>query len=95
MPKLKKDTVLPTLEEDAAITVAAMADEDALPYSDEEWETVKPHVRRGRPFAVKTKQRITLRLSPEVVDGFRASGAGWQSRMDAVLKEWIMQHPAP
>jgi hypothetical protein len=38
----------PTPEEDAAITAAANSDPDARPFSDSEWEQVKPLVRRGR-----------------------------------------------
>jgi uncharacterized protein (DUF4415 family) len=44
---------------------------------------------RGRPKARVTKERITIRLSPEVVRTFRESGQGWQTRMDAALKEWL------
>ena len=42
MPKLKPGTILPTPEEDAAITAAAQADPDALPLTDAEWVAVKP-----------------------------------------------------
>lgn len=43
-------------------------------------------IRRGRgPQKAPTKQRITIRLSPEVVEHFRASGKGWQNRVDEVL----------
>ncbi len=43
-------------------------------------------IRKGRgPQKEPTKERITIRLSPEVVQHFRASGEGWQSRLDAVL----------
>ena len=38
------------------------------------------------------KERVTMRLSPEVVARFRASGPGWQSRIDAALKEWLEIH---
>lgn len=47
---------------------------------------------RGRPKAVVTKERITIRLSQDVVELFRASGAGWQTRMDAALKDWLKTH---
>lgn len=47
---------------------------------------------KGRPKAAVTKERITIRLSPEVVQTFRASGEGWQTRMDAALKEWLKTH---
>ena len=49
-------------------------------------------IQRGRPRAEVTKQRISIRLSPDVLEGFRASGAGWQTRMDAALKEWLQSH---
>ncbi len=44
---------------------------------------------RGRPKSEVTKQRITIRLSPDVLDGFRQTGDGWQTRMDAALREWL------
>ena len=47
---------------------------------------------RGRPKAAVTKERITIRLSPEVVERFRASGDGWQTRVDAALKDWLSTH---
>ena len=47
---------------------------------------------RGRPKAAVTKERITIRLSQEVVERFRASGDGWQTRMDAALKDWLKTH---
>ena len=92
MPRLKPGTILPTPEEDAAITAAAMADPDAVPLTDEEWKRAKPAARRGRPFAAVTKERITIRLSPEVVRQFRATGDGWQTRVDAALKDWLKTH---
>ncbi len=83
---------LPTPKEDAAITAAAMSDPDAVPLTDAEWEAAKPLIRRGRPPASVTKERITIRLSRDVVERFRASGDGWQTRMDAALKEWLKKH---
>ena len=42
-----------------------------------------------------TKERITIRLSRAVVEQFRASGDGWQARVDAVLRDWLKnQSPA-
>ena len=46
----------------------------------------------GRPKAEVTKERITIRLSPEVVQSFRATGDGWQTRVDAALKDWLKTH---
>ena len=38
------------------------------------------------------KERITIRLSPEVVQRFRETGDGWQTRVDAALKDWLRSH---
>jgi len=49
-------------------------------------------LRRARGPAPKPrKTQLTVRYSPEVVTYFRATGKGWQARMDAALKEWIAQ----
>jgi uncharacterized protein (DUF4415 family) len=50
-------------------------------------------VARGRPKAVAPKQAVNLRLSRHVVEGFRAGGPGWQTRMNAVLEQWLNDHP--
>ena len=48
---------------------------------------------RGRPPAEVVKDRcITIRLSPDVTAAFRASGDGWQTRIDAALKDWLRTH---
>jgi len=39
-----------------------------------------------------TKERVTIRLSPDVVETFRATGTGWQTRMDAALQDWLKTH---
>jgi len=44
------------------------------------------------PQRAPTKERITIRLSREVVEQFRESGEGWQTRMDAALREWLKNH---
>ena len=49
---------------------------------------VKP---RG-PQKAPTKQATTIRLSPEVMDSFKATGRGWQTRIDAALKDWLRTH---
>jgi len=41
------------------------------------------------PQKAPTKERITIRLSREVVKRFRESGDGWQTRVDAALREWL------
>ena len=41
------------------------------------------------PQRTPTKERITIRLSHEVVEQFRATGDGWQTRIDTALQEWL------
>jgi uncharacterized protein (DUF4415 family) len=38
------------------------------------------------------KVAITIRLSPEVLDAFKATGDGWQTRVDRALKDWLKEH---
>ena len=44
------------------------------------------------PQKAPTKVSTTIRLSPDVVAAFKATGAGWQTRMDAALKDWLKTH---
>jgi uncharacterized protein (DUF4415 family) len=48
-------------------------------------------VRRGKrgPQKAPTKKLVSLRLSPEVIDHFKAGGPGWQTRIDWALRESI------
>ncbi len=80
--------------EDAAITAAALSDPDTVLITDELWESVKSRAKRGRPATGMTKERISICLSPNVVEQFRASGSGWQTRIDAVLQHWLKRHDA-
>lgn len=49
-------------------------------------------VRRGRPKASQTKQALTVRYDTDVIKAFRATGKGWQTRMNAALKDWLKTH---
>ena len=51
--------------------------------------------RRTRgPNRKPTKEQVAVRYSPEVLAYFRATGAGWQTRMDEALREYVSQHKA-
>jgi uncharacterized protein (DUF4415 family) len=41
-----------------------------------------------------TKLAVTVRYSPEVIAYFKATGAGWQTRMNDALREWVDEHQA-
>ena len=72
---------------DEEITRAAEADTDNLPLDDPFFATA----RRLPPSALlkEAKQQITLRIDADVLEWFRASGSGYQSRMNAVLKAYV------
>lgn len=46
-------------------------------------------IRRGRPPSQTRKEAVSIRLSPDVLGHFRAAGAGWQTRIDEALRDWI------
>ena len=84
--------ILPTTEEDAAITAAALSDPDALPLTAEQWELAKPSLRRGRPVSENPKVFTAIRLDPDILDAFKKTGRGWQTRINAALKDWLSTH---
>lgn len=67
-------------EEDAAITADALADPDNPPADD-------LMRRRGRPPSDNPKQAIKLRLDQDVVESFKSSGPGWQTRINEALRK--------
>jgi uncharacterized protein (DUF4415 family) len=46
-------------------------------------------IRRGRPKLDNPRQLLSLRLPPEVIAGWKASGPGWQTRMAALLEKSV------
>ena len=44
-------------------------------------------VRRGRPKSDAPKQATNIRLDPDVLDHYRATGPGWQSRINQALRK--------
>lgn len=61
----------------------------AVPFADA-FPQIADKMRRARgPQKAPKKVSTTLRLSPEVIEHFRAGGTGWQSRIDAALREFI------
>jgi len=47
---------------------------------------------RGRPPAATTRIHLNLRLDADIVQAFKAKGAGWQTRMNNALHEWLETH---
>jgi uncharacterized protein (DUF4415 family) len=70
-----------------------MAEDDTPEWTDAEAAEARV-VRRGRPPSASPKQATALRLDVDVLARLRASGPGWQSRVNQVLREWLDAPPA-
>jgi uncharacterized protein (DUF4415 family) len=89
----KRIITMPSVAENAKIVEAAKADPDALPMTKAQLEAMVPlRAVRGRPKLENKKLLLSVRYSAEVVEFFRATGEGWQARMDSVLKQYVNNH---
>lgn len=61
---------------------------EVLPQSLQKKLGMRPRGPQKSP----TKVATTIRLSPDVMEAFKATGAGWQTRIDAALKDWLKNH---
>jgi uncharacterized protein (DUF4415 family) len=77
-------------------------DNDNPEWTEEDFERAKPfrevfprqHAawkKRGRPPAVTPKVHIGFRLAADVVDGLRATGRGYNARVEKVLREALAE----
>jgi uncharacterized protein (DUF4415 family) len=83
----------PTTEEEAEIRRGIADDGSDGELADADLARLRAP---GRPKAAVTKQPVSLWLSPEVVTYFKATGPGWQTRLDAVLKVYVAgREPRP
>jgi uncharacterized protein (DUF4415 family) len=74
----------------ASISKSWVDPDDAPELSDEYFERADVYrgdelVRRGRPKLEHPKQAVKLRLDQDVLDHFRSTGRGWQTRINATL----------
>lgn len=49
-------------------------------------------IKRGRPPLERPKKMVSLRMDQDVIDALQASGPGWQTRVNAALKELLAAH---
>ncbi len=81
---------VPTAADDRKVRAAAKSDPDAQPLTEKQLKAMVPlKVLRGRPRSESPKLLVSVRYSREVVDYFKSTGAGWQSRMDSVLRAYV------
>jgi len=85
---------IPSDEEDAAITAAALSDPDCPPLTDEEWERIKPHVVSAREFfSPQTYAALTDKSRPTVFQ--HVSDDEHAKRVQAIRKRGESKSPAP
>jgi uncharacterized protein (DUF4415 family) len=86
---------LNTPAEEARIQAGIKADPDNPELTPERLSHMRPfrelqtERRRGRPKSAVHKVPVKVRLDPHVVEFFRGSGPGWQTRMNAALSAYV------
>lgn len=82
---MKRKLIVPTEAEDREIAAGIALDPDAAP---DFGDGVPPGFRLvGRPRSVNPKEALNIRLDSDVLDHFRATGPGWQTRINAALRK--------
>jgi uncharacterized protein (DUF4415 family) len=90
-PRIRRNTSA----EESRILAGVEADPDTRALTQRDFARMRPFsevVRRGRPKSAIRKEPVTVRLDPHVVGFFRASGPGWQTRMNEALAEYVSKH---
>jgi len=78
--------IVPTTKEEAAINAAIAQDPDTYVLDATEFQQLR---RAGRPRAAVRRPMLGMRTDPDVLEKLRASGPGWQTRVNAVLREAV------
>ena len=83
----------PLIDEDGEVREWTKKDFDsAVPFSQlpESLQTKLRSLKKPRGLQkAPTKEVVTIRLSRDVVERLRASGPGWQTRVDTALRQWV------
>lgn len=97
MPKLKLPPI--TDEEEARIQAGIAQDPDNPEWTEEDFRNARPFAEvfpewaaeirrsRGRPASDTPRKVVSIRLDQDVLEKYRASGKGWQARMNADLRK--------
>ena len=64
-------------------------DPDALPLSDAQLAQLKP--MRGRPRSAIKRPMLSMRVDLDILEHLRASGKGWQTKVNALLRQAVEQ----
>ena len=86
-------------EEEARIQEGIANDPDNPEWTEEDFKNARPFAEvfpelaasikraRGRPAMERPRKIVSLRLDQDVLDSFRATGKGWQSRVNEALRK--------
>ncbi|WP_439618404.1 BrnA antitoxin family protein [Shinella sp.] len=89
-------------EEETRIQQGIADDPDNTEWTEEDFRKAKPFrdalpelaaaidrakAKRGRPTVDSPKQQISVRLDPDLIQHYKATGKGWQSRMNDDLRK--------
>ena len=85
----KLGLVMPTAAEDAAIAAGIAADPDTMEINAEMAARMQPLRRPGRPKAESPKVPVTMRVDADVLEAIKASGTGWQTRVNDLLRDAV------
>jgi uncharacterized protein (DUF4415 family) len=84
----------PLIDEDGEVReitaedVALFKPFSALPKAEQK---MLLNLRRRGPQKAPRKVPVSIRLSPDVAAGLRATGSGWQGRADEALRSWLTE----
>ena len=96
----KRNLIPPTDEEHAAITRGVASDPDTVEWTNDAFAAARPvaevcpevvarHMRRRGPQKAPTRESISLRVDQDVLERWRATGPGWQSRINETLRRAV------
>ena len=97
-PKAKSRTDWDRVKRESDANAPIPYDPEDGPYDPNNDAAVEAHWKAGTivrrpgqrgPQKAPTKERITIRLSQDIVEHFRSEGGGWQTRMDEALRDWL------
>ncbi|SAL86770.1 hypothetical protein AWB67_07276 [Caballeronia terrestris] len=96
---LGRTIIMPTPEEDAEINRGIAADPDNPEWTSEDMARARPfpelvaQKRMGRPPKENPKEQVSVRYDADILAAFRATGEGWQTRMNDALRTYLIEHP--